>query len=318
MDKPIRIGTRDSELAMWQAQAVQSGFENLGHKTEIIAVKSQGDLNLDVPLYEMGITGIFTKTLDIALLKEHIDIAVHSMKDVPTMLPKGVVQAAILPRAEHRDILVYKKDMDVEDDCTIATGSLRRKAQWLNRYPHHQVVNLRGNVQTRMQKLKNSDWDGAIFAYAGLDRVNMLEEIEQDQRLDYTLLENHLPAPAQGAVMVATLEKHQDVLQKCQHLNHLPTAIATRLERQFLRTLEGGCTAPIGSFAAIEKNKFTFNGCLYSLDGNTVFQKEFQADFDELNQAILDDWSVKVTSLAEEILATGGREHIDSLDREQK
>ena len=153
MSKVIRIGTRDSELALWQANTVKDKLEALGHETRLVPVKSTGDLLLDKPLYELGITGIFTKTLDIAMLNGDIDIAVHSMKDVPTALPKGIVQAAVLERGNHYDILAYKNNEEflAERDATIATGSLRRKAQWLNRYPTHTVVDLRGNVNSRLE-----------------------------------------------------------------------------------------------------------------------------------------------------------------------
>ena len=168
MNKAIRIGTRDSELALWQAHTVQAKLEALGYTTEIVAVKSAGDVTLDVPLYEFGITGIFTKTLDVAMIKGDVDIAVHSMKDVPTALPKGIVQSAVLERAIVSDILVHKGNLDFLDDAsTIATGSLRRQAQWLNRYPNHTVTDLRGNVNTRLKKLSENNWGGAIFAAAG-------------------------------------------------------------------------------------------------------------------------------------------------------
>ena len=177
MSKTIRIGTRDSELALWQAHTVQKKLNDLGYKTEITAVKSQGDIILDKPLYELGITGIFTKTLDIAMLNGQVDIAVHSMKDVPTALPIGIMQAAVLERANTLDILVHKGNLEfLNSNGTIATGSLRRQAQWLNKYPNHTVVDLRGNVNTRMQKLQDSDWNGAVFAAAGLERINLKPE----------------------------------------------------------------------------------------------------------------------------------------------
>ncbi len=200
MDKVIRIGTRDSELALWQANTVKFQLEKLGYKTELVPVKSTGDLILDKPLYEMGITGIFTKTLDVAMLNGTVDIAVHSMKDVPTALPIGIVQTAVLQRANYSDILVTKGEIDYTKSCTIATGSLRRKAQWLHRYPHHTVVDLRGNVNTRLQKLNDNDWQGAIFAKAGLERINVLPK-------NHEVLEWMLPAPAQGAMVIVALEK---------------------------------------------------------------------------------------------------------------
>lgn len=141
----IRIGTRDSQLALWQAIQVQNKLNQLGYKTELVPLKATGDVILDKPLYELGITGVFTRHLDIAMLRGEIDIAVHSMKDVPTILPKGIVQAAVLERANFHDILVYKDNLDFLNatHSIVATSSLRRKAQWLNRYPHHHVESLR-------------------------------------------------------------------------------------------------------------------------------------------------------------------------------
>ncbi|NND80566.1 MAG: hydroxymethylbilane synthase, partial [Maribacter sp.] len=175
MSKVIRIGTRDSELALWQANTVKDKLEALGYETALVPIKSTGDLVLDKPLYELGITGIFTKSLDVAMLNGDIDIAVHSMKDVPTALPQGIVQAAVLERANYLDILAFKDNEEFlgSRDAIIATGSLRRKAQWLNRYPTHTITDLRGNVNSRMQKFKENNWNGAIFAAAGLDRIGL-------------------------------------------------------------------------------------------------------------------------------------------------
>lgn len=259
--KTIRIGTRDSELALWQAHTVEKKLNDLGFSTEIIAVKSQGDLILDKPLYELGITGIFTKTLDIAMINGQVDIAVHSMKDVPTALPQGIVQAAVLQRASEKDILVYKGDKDFfNTEAMIATGSLRRQAQWLNRYPHHKVVDLRGNVNTRLQKLQDNDWNGAVFAEAGLDRINLKPE-------NYLDLDWMIPAPAQGAMVVVVMENDAFTYEAVSKLNHKETEICTEIEREFLKALEGGCTAPIGAFAEIEDGMIQFDGVLCSVDG---------------------------------------------------
>jgi hydroxymethylbilane synthase len=260
MNKVIRIGTRDSQLALWQANTVKDKLEKLGYRTQLVPVKSTGDLILDKPLYEMGITGIFTKTLDVAMLTGKVDIAVHSMKDVPTALPKGIVQAAVLERASTDDILVTKGNIPYTEPCTIATGSLRRKAQWLARYPHHTVVDLRGNVNTRLQKLQDSDWQGAIFAKAGLKRIEVLPE-------HFETLDWMLPAPAQGAMVVVAMENDDFCREALQNLNHPETEICTQIERDFLRTLEGGCTAPIGALAEIIDKEIQFKGCLSSLDG---------------------------------------------------
>ncbi|MDC8002440.1 hydroxymethylbilane synthase [Aureisphaera galaxeae] len=260
MSKTIRIGTRDSQLALWQAKTVQTQLENLGYQTELVPVKSTGDLVLDQPLYELGITGIFTKTLDVAMLNGTVDIAVHSMKDVPTLLPKGIIQTAVLERANVRDILVTKGVFNGEASCTIATGSLRRKAQWLSRYPQHEVVGLRGNVNTRLQKLEDSDWQGAIFAKAGLERIDVLPENHLD--LDWMI-----PAPSQGAMVIVALENDPFCKEATSKLNHPESDICTHIEREFLRVLEGGCTAPIGALATIKGEQIHFKGCLLSLDG---------------------------------------------------
>ena len=260
MNKVIRIGTRDSQLALWQAHTVENQLQALGYKTQIVPVKSIGDLKLDTPLYELGITGIFTKTLDVAMLNNTVDIAVHSLKDVPTALPKGIVQAAVLKRANTLDILVTKEVVDYKMPLTIATGSLRRKAQWLNKYPTHTVVDLRGNVNTRLQKLQDNSWQGAIFAKAGLERIDVLPS-------RYTSLDWMTPAPAQGAMTIVALEKDSFCIEATQKLNDTPSQICTQIERDFLRTLEGGCTAPIGALAKIEGDTIQFKGCLLSLDG---------------------------------------------------
>jgi len=263
MSKIIRIGTRDSELALWQAKTVQSQLEHLGHKTQLVPVKSTGDLMLDKPIYELGITGVFTKTLDIAMINGDIDIAVHSLKDVPTLLPKGIVQAAVIKRGNVRDCLVFKNNEEFlsQRDAIIATGSLRRRAQWLNRYPTHTIVGLRGNVNSRLQKLEDNDWNGAIFAAAGLGRLDMKPEESFN-------LEWMIPAPAQGAIMITALESNEETLAICAEINHKDTEIATSIEREFLNRLEGGCSAPIGALAFVKDEEVHMQGVLLSLDGS--------------------------------------------------
>jgi len=294
MNKTIRIGTRDSELALWQAHNVEKRLNDLGYKTEIIAVKSQGDIILDKPLYELGITGIFTKTLDIAMINGQVDIAVHSMKDVPTALPIGIVQAAVLERASTLDILVYKGSLDfLNEQGTIATGSLRRQAQWLSKYPTHKVVDLRGNVNTRMQKLQQSDWNGAVFAAAGLERINLKPS-------NYIDLDWMIPAPAQGAMLVVAMQEDAFTRDALSQLNHIETEIVTYIERQFLKTLEGGCTAPIGALAKYNEEEDTihFQGVLFSLDGKEKI---------EIDKIVpIEEWKKLGFYSAQEILNNGG------------
>jgi hydroxymethylbilane synthase len=296
MDKTIRIGTRDSELALWQAHTVEKKLKDLGYKTTIVAVKSQGDILLDKPLYELGITGIFTKTLDIAMINNQIDIAVHSMKDVPTALPIGMIQAAVLERANVLDILVHKGNLDfLENKATIATGSLRRQAQWLDKYSQHTVVDLRGNVNTRMQKLQDNDWDGAVFAAAGLERINLKPATFID-------LNWMIPAPAQGAMVIHAMQNDAFSINATAELNDIETEICTYIERQFLKTLEGGCTAPIGAIARFNEADDTieFKGILLAIDGKEKIEIEKKVPIEE--------WKKLGYFLAHEVLDKGGRE----------
>jgi hydroxymethylbilane synthase len=304
--KTIRIGTRDSELALWQAHTVQKQLQDLGYKTEIVAVKSDGDIILDKPLYELGITGIFTKTLDIAMINGKVDIAVHSMKDVPTALPKGIVQAAVLERANVLDILVYEGHVDfLNGDATIATGSLRRQAQWWNKYPNHKVVDLRGNVNTRMQKLKDNDWNGAVFAAAGLERINLKPK-------NYIDLDWMIPAPAQGAMVIVAMENDNFTIDAVSQLNDIETEICTHIERQFLKTLEGGCTAPIGALAKYneEEDTIDFKGVLLSIDGKQKLEIEKKIDISE--------WKKLGFNSAQEILDNGGAELMSKIKNQLK
>ena len=293
MSKTIRIGTRDSELALWQANTVKNKLEALGYQTKLLPVKSTGDLNLYQPLYEMGITGIFTKTLDVAMVKDQIDIAVHSMKDVPTKLPNGIVQGAVLPRANVSDILIHKGLDFLAAEGIIATGSLRRKAQWLNRYPTHQVENLRGNVNTRLQKLEDNDWNGAIFAAAGLERINLKPE-------NFIELDWMIPAPAQGAMLIVAKENDDFCKDAVAQLNDKNTAICVEIEREFLRVLEGGCTAPIGALATITNETVEFTGALFSLDGKTKLE--------EKSSFSLNNYKNQGEKAAKAILSNGGKE----------
>ena len=264
MRKIIRIGTRDSELALWQANKVQRMLNELGYETEIVSIKSTGDIILNKPIYELGITGVFTKNLDIALLNNTIDIAVHSMKDVPTVLPEGIIQAAVLKRANYSDIIVLKdtEEFFARKEATIATGSLRRKAMWLNRFPTHTVVDLRGNVNTRLKKLEDNNWDGAVFAAAGLERIGK----RPGGAVNLSWM---ISAPAQGAIMVASLAEDDYIKDACEQLNHYETEVCVTVEREFLHRLEGGCTAPIGAIAYVDEKtqEVNFKGVLLSKDG---------------------------------------------------
>lgn len=298
MSKVIRIGTRDSELALWQANTVKKAMESYGHRAELVPVKSMGDINLKTPLYEMGVTGVFTKSLDLALLNGRIDIAVHSLKDVPTLLPKGIVQTAVLERASSEDILIPGNQFNPEEKCTIATGSLRRKAQWLHRYPQHEVVGLRGNVNSRLKKLKENNWQGAIFARAGLERIDILPK--QFESLNWMV-----PAPAQGAMAVVALASDDESIEATSALNHPESELCTAIEREFLRVLEGGCSAPIGAHAQLDDKLIHFKGVLLSLDGRRKLEIDKTVEYGEHK-----GFGEKC---AKELLADGGKELMEEI-----
>lgn len=302
MDHTIRIGTRESQLAVWQAETVKGLLIENGFAAELVHIKSEGDIDLKTPLYEMGVQGVFTRSLDSALLNNKIDIAVHSMKDVPTQLASGIIQSAVLERASYKDLFVYKNDTGFLDDlsssATIATSSIRRKAQWLNRYPNHTIDNLRGNVNTRMKKVTESNWDGAIFAAAGLERIDLRPE--NSIELDWML-----PAPAQGAIMVVCRDGDDFCLNACSHFNDEMTAICTKIERDFLKTLLGGCSTPISALAMIKDDQIHFEGNILSVDG-----KEKVAIAKTILISEQENWGIK---LAHEVLNNGGQAIADGI-----
>lgn len=260
--RTIRIGTRDSALALYQAHEVQRKLNQRGIATDIIEITSDGDSDLVTPLYEMGIQGIFTKSLDIALLQNRIDMAVHSTKDIPTKLAKGLILSATLERANPFDCLVLPHsmhDVNLENNCVIATSSLRRKSQWLHRYPNHTTENLRGNIQTRLQKLDQSSWQGAIFAQAALERLAITSH-------KMITLDWMLPSPSQGAIGVVCRSDDAKTIEISNAINHAETNLCVSAERDFLAALQGGCAVPIAAYAKYEGQKILFKGNIFSLD----------------------------------------------------
>ncbi|GAA4318234.1 hydroxymethylbilane synthase [Flaviaesturariibacter amylovorans] len=289
MARTLRIGTRDSQLAVWQATLVQELLKAQGVDSELVYIKSEGDIDTVTPLYALGVQGVFTKTLDAALLSGRIDIAVHSMKDVPTQLAQGIVEVAVLERASTKDIFVYKEEADLaklgwvngewsivnkdsgaaltidHSPFTIGTSSIRRIAQWKRRYPNSTIENLRGNVNTRLRKVAESNWAGAIFAAAGLERIELRPEKSVD--LDWML-----PAPAQGAIMIVCRAEDPEAYGLVRPLNHPVTALCATIERDFLRTLMGGCSTPISALARTEYAQLHFEGNICSPDGSDLVE----------------------------------------------
>ncbi len=272
----IKIGSRKSKLALWQTHHVADRLTELGHTYELILIESEGDKVLDTPLPLMGGKGVFTKALDDVILNKTIDIAVHSFKDIPTVLESNLEVCAILKRENPTDALVYRQDLDFlnNNSAVIATSSNRRKAQWLNKYPHHKMVDMRGNVPNRIQKLKESQWDATILASAGLIRLGLENEIGQE-------LPWMVSAPAQGAVAIICHAENESIKSIVNELNDEDTALCTSIERSFLNILNGGCSAPVGAHVTLSENTLFFEGVVLSIDGKekiTISLKDDKAN----------------------------------------
>ena len=301
MSRKLKIGTRSSPLAIFQAKQIQKHIDDLGFDSEIISIESQGDNDLILPLYELGIQGIFTKTLDTALLNNKIDIAVHSLKDVPTRLPAGLLLAAVSERTNAKDVLVFKDGFDMHESSVIATSSLRRKAQWLNKYPNHRIENIRGNINLRLDKLERSTkWDGAIFAAIGLQRLQILPK--QSIILDWMV-----PAPAQGAIGVICRDDDLFVKNTCLQINHESTSFEVMVERGILKGCFGGCTMPLGAKASIQGGYINIEAVLLSEDGQDIVsvKKSLQITYPEgISQVIVG-----------ELLDKGAQQILDNLSK---
>ncbi|MFB0966227.1 MAG: hydroxymethylbilane synthase, partial [Cloacibacterium sp.] len=290
--------------AMWQAKEVEQKLQNLGYETVLVPVLSSGDKNLNQPLYSLGITGVFTKDLDIALLNNEIDIAVHSLKDVPTILPQNIEVSAVLERDFPQDVLVRKSSSKNKDlaELKIATSSLRRRAFWSEKFPNTQFSDIRGNVQTRLKKLEEGDFDATLFSLAGIKRMEM--------ELEYEMLDFMISAPSQGVVAISSRVDDKETKEILQKINHKTTQICVEIERNFLRTLEGGCTAPIGAIAVFEENKIKFSGRLNSLDGSKTINVVEEFEYDES-----ENYGKK---FAEFVLENGGKEMMEEIKKQIK
>lgn len=285
MRSAFTLGTRDSQLALWQAQLVATLVRRTGNACDLLSLKSYGDEDTQKPLAELGQAlqgkGVFTKVLDDALLDGRIDLAVHSYKDVPTQLPHGITIAAILRREDPRDVLVARNGTAFLKKPTypgiVATGSVRRRAQWLARYPSHQTVDLRGNVNTRLKKVYDSDWDGAIFAAAGLKRLGLQADI-------HLVLDWMIPAPAQGAIVVLCRTGDSQVQNALSAMHDDVTAVCTTLEREVLAMLEGGCSAPVGVFAEIKDHVLYAKAIVLQTEGQQHISAQVSGDPTRYNQ----------------------------------
>ena len=300
----IKIGSRKSKLALWQTHHVADRLTKLGHTYELILIESEGDKVLDTPLPLIGGKGVFTKALDDVILNKTIDIAVHSFKDIPTALEPNLEVCAILKRENPTDALVCRKDLDFlnNNSAVIATSSNRRKAQWLNKYPHHKMVDIRGNVPTRIQKFKDNQWDATILASAGLIRLGLEHEIGQE-------LSWMVSAPAQGAVAIICHTENESIKSIVNELNDEGTALCTSIERSFLNILNGGCSAPVGAHVTLSENTLSFEGVVVSTDGKekiTISLKDDKANGLHLAQRA-----------AQEALDKGAQKLIESAENEK-
>lgn len=296
--KTLRIGTRGSQLALWQANWVKSELEKRhpGLEVTLTIIKTMGDKILDVPLAMVGGKGLFVKEIEEAMLRGEVDIAVHSMKDVPTVFPKELALRCITEREDPRDIIILKSGfasfMDLPQGARIGTSSLRRKAQLLHLRPDFRMVDIRGNVETRIRKLNEDDLDGVVLAAAGMNRLGFAGQISE-----YLSTDISLPAIGQGALGLESRIGDDETNALIDFFNHPETAWAVKGERAFLRRLEGGCQVPIAAFGEVRGDRLTLAGLVSSVDGTQFLKKTVDVSVNEAESA--------GTSLADDLLIQG-------------
>ncbi len=280
--KTLKIATRQSPLALWQAEHIRARLQELHPdlKVELVKFVTQGDKILDTPLAKIGGKGLFVKELEAALLDGRADLAVHSMKDVPMALPEGLTLAVICEREDPLDAFVsnqFEKFADLPQGARVGTSSLRRKSQILKQRPDLQIIDLRGNVGTRLGKLDDGQYDAIILASAGLKRLGL------ENRIRHSIEPNvSLPAVGQGALGLECRADDQEVLALIQPLLHIETDVCVRAERAFNAYLEGGCQVPIAGYATLQDGKIHIEGRVGSVDGQTLLRAELN---DEIHNA---------------------------------
>jgi len=296
----LRVGTRGSALALWQAEWVRSQLiaAHPGLTVELVTIKTQGDKILDVPLAKVGGKGLFVKEIEEALLEGRVDLAVHSMKDVPAELLAGLHVAAMPLREDPRDVLVMGEGSgfaDLPPGARVGTSSLRRAAQLLHLRADLKIETLRGNLDTRLRKLETQGLDAVVLAAAGIRRMGLSHLITQ-----YLEPELMVPAVGQGALGIETRTEDAPTNKLVAGLTHLPTLVAVRAERAFLRRLQGGCQVPIGGYATLEGERLTLIGMVADLQGRRVIRRALQGEARRAEKIGED--------LAEMVLAAGGAE----------
>jgi len=306
----VRIGTRGSELALWQTNWVKEHL--LRHfpqlQIDTIIIKTTGDRILDSPLSKIGDKGLFIKEIEHALLNNEIDLAVHSLKDVPTSIPEGLMIGAVTRREDVHDVLIahpkkaYHSFDELPYGAVIATGSLRRKCQVLHWRPDLQIVDIRGNLNTRFRKLEESDWDGMILARAGVARLGLEEKITEVLPID-----RMLPAVGQGALAVEIRDSDRALRKLVSVVHDEATARATRAERALLRELEGGCQIPIGTYGRIDRAQLVLDAIIGTVDGKKTVRGKIRGE--------PEDAEAVGQRLAQTLLASGGREILQQIRR---
>ena len=308
MSEKFVIGSRGSDLALWQANYVKTSLENLfpEDRFEIKIIYTTGDRVIDAALSKIGDKGLFTKEIEAALLDGSIDMAVHSLKDLQTEQPDGLVIGTVCERETPNDIFISKSGGEIDvlpRGACVATGSLRRRSQLLHYRPDLNIEEIRGNVPTRLRKFDESDLDGMILAYAGVYRLGLGERVSQ--LIPFEIM---LPAVGQGAVAIEIRSDDQRTAAAVAKLNHQPTRTCITAERAFLRRLEGGCQVQIGAYATLAGKSVTLEGIVGSLDGNVVFRESLSGKAEDADSI--------GTKLADSLIALGARELLDS-SREQ-
>jgi hydroxymethylbilane synthase len=303
--KTLRIGTRKSALALWQAEYVRDRLQRLhpGLAVELVKITTEGDRILDRPLATVGGKGLFIKELEQALFERRVDLAVHSMKDLTVTLPAGLHIAAVCERADPRDAFVSPRHARVDmlpPGARVGTSSLRRQCQLRARWPHLAVVNLRGNVNTRLAKLDAGAYDAVILAAAGLKRLGFEERIRS-----FLSTDESLPAVGQGAVCVESREDDAEINRLLAGLEHAPTRICVSAERAFNAHLEGGCQVPIGGYAELEDGELRLRGLVGDPDGSRVIRGETRGPASQAEDL--------GGMLAQDLLARGARAILDKV-----
>ena len=303
MNRPVIIGTRGSDLALWQANYVKAQLEERfpEEKFEIKVISTTGDEVLNVALSKIGDKGLFTRQIESQLLDGEIDLAVHSLKDLQTSQPDGLRIGAVCEREISNDVFISKTGRPIQElpqGARVATGSLRRRSQLLSFRPDITVEEIRGNVPTRLRKFDESDLDGMILAYAGLNRLGFSDRITQLIPTDIML-----PAVGQGAVAIEIRDGNDDVNRMVAQLDHPATRVCVRTERAFLKRLEGGCQVPIGAMATVDGDSVTLTGFVGSLDGSSSFRERAEGHADSPEELGV--------GLAERLIELGARELLD-------